>query len=67
MAKVIVEIDLPNWKYEDLKKDIFDDPSNAWWENEDPTTGKIAIDKINMEEDSMDNSFYLFKLIDIME
>lgn len=25
MARVIVEIDLPNWKYEDLKRDLIDD------------------------------------------
>lgn len=67
MAKLIVEIDLPRFSYQQLKEEILDNPEKDWFENEDISTGNIAIDEMYLKKDCLDNSFYVFKLIDIKE
>lgn len=67
MAKVIVEIDLPDDSYEYLKENLIDNPNPDFFENQDVSTGRITIDNVELREDPYDDSFYTFKLIDVKE
>ena len=60
MAKLIVEIDLGP---RTTKQDILNEPD--WFPTGDPT--KISVDSADLKIDPTEDSFYLFKLLEIKE
>ena len=63
MAKIIVEIDMGDMSAEELKKHMEDNKEDYF-----PAGGNfIAIDSAELKKDPTDDSFYLFKLMGIID
>lgn len=67
MAKLIVAIDFPKASYEDLKREVVDEPDysdeSGWFTKADGK--KVVIDHVYLKRSREDNSFYVFEVIDV--
>uniref|UniRef100_A0A6M3ITW7 Uncharacterized protein n=1 Tax=viral metagenome TaxID=1070528 RepID=A0A6M3ITW7_9ZZZZ len=69
MAKLIVAIDIHNMTYENLKREVIDDPkkgirNDCWFSKEDGDL--IIVDDGYLRHAQCEDSFYAFELIDVI-
>jgi len=65
MAKVMVEINIHNQSYEQLKELLLKHPDPGWFQDRDPSTHRVVIDEAYLNRDAMDDDFFVFQLIGV--
>ena len=64
MAKLMVEIDMPNRSYEELREKLIKRGSADWFEG-DPRKGMVMVDETYLQRAVLDDSFFVFHLIGV--
>jgi hypothetical protein len=70
LAKIIVAIEIDNVPYKELKDEVIINPKkgncvHCWYTNEDGD--KVVIDEAYLNRSYLDDSFYAFEVIDVIE